>query len=90
MKYNEVFLDESILDIESWLPKEILNEIAEEVFGVKTINSLNFELPTSHISKYKENEKHLTSNNEVFNAEYNSIKSNEHFFDISYSYKGVA
>ena len=37
MRMNSMLLDDSIFDFDSWLTDDILNDLTEEVFGVKIL-----------------------------------------------------
>lgn len=53
MSYEEIVLDNSILDIDSWLPEDVFAEIAEIVFDIKKSALSNFSLPTSQDANYE-------------------------------------
>lgn len=90
MEYNEILLDDSILDIDSWLPEEVFNEIAEVVFGKRKLNLSSFVLPISHQSIYKELKETQQNKIETSKAGYSPIDSKDQSYDASYSFKGAA
>lgn len=62
MSYEEIILDNSILDIESWLPEDVFAEIAEVVFDIKKSAFSNFSFSISQDANYT---KQVTNFNEL-------------------------
>lgn len=74
MDYESIILDDSVLDIDTWLPKSILSEIAD-LF----LKEQKFEMLKSKFTTY-------TSEDTVFeNLKSNSINNKNKFKNIKYS-----
>ncbi|MFB5308364.1 hypothetical protein [Enterococcus casseliflavus] len=50
MTYKKVILDESILDLDSWLPQEAINALTEIVYDIK-IDSREFDFEITKLSE---------------------------------------
>ena len=50
MTYKKVILDESILDLDSWLPQEAINALTEIVYDIK-IDSREFDFEIIKLSE---------------------------------------
>ena len=73
MKMNSILLDDSIFDFDSWLTEDILNDLTEEVFGVKILpKEYSMPIIQDKVIKYSEDNTLTRFQNNVQNYQKNS------------------